>query len=475
MEACKMVEGGKKRFEKKRRGALQSLSMTHEPVNRPVVMGNGVAEMQFISGLGKKIQKKIRQYKKDLHAAVLPVAALLFPVILGMAALGVDAGSWLVNQRNLQNAADAAALAAAWEIARGDKSAYEEAAGKEAAHNHFNPTGSGNGMTITVTEGAGGHTTVRVDLTQNASLYFTSLFMGDVNIAAAAEAEVGVPTHEFCVLGLEQVEGSTVEVIGNVTVDSPACGIAVNSSADDALNLQGNVEINIGTVQITGDYHEQGNTSFIYETLRTNAPRTDDPYEEWEIDEYKGGCDGTESQQQISTNGTVVLSPGTYCGGLKISSNNDVIFEPGVYVMDGGDFEVTGGGTMTGDGVSFVLTSSTGTNYANLDITGGKTINFTAPDKGDEMEGVVFFQDRDAPPTGSENRILGTAAIDVDGAAYFPSQRLRFGGNASLSSTAGCVKLIARIVNFHGNPNIANNCEGSAALPIGTLYVNLTR
>lgn len=313
---------------------------------------------------------------------------------------------------------------------------------------------------------------VTVTLSQNARLFFSSLFTQEINISARSVADLNRPTHEFCVLGLEQVEGSTVEVIGNVTVNSPDCGIAVNSDADDALFLKGSVDITIGTVQITGDYVEQGNTTFWYDTLRTNAPRTDDPYADWDVEEYKGGCTGNESPQHISASGTVTVSPGTYCGGLKISGTNDVIFEPGVYVMDGGDFDVSGGGTLNGEGVSFIFTSSTEDNYGNLNVSGNKYVTFSAPPEGEEMEGVVFFQDRNAP-TESENKIVGTSTIDIDGAAYFPSQQLRFGGNSGLLDTGGCVKLIARIVSFHGNPSLTNNCEGNSPLPIGNLFVNL--
>lgn len=52
-------------------------------------------------------------YLGDTRGAILPIAAILFPIIIGMVALGVDAGSWLITKRNLQNAADAAVLAAA--------------------------------------------------------------------------------------------------------------------------------------------------------------------------------------------------------------------------------------------------------------------------------------------------------------------------------------------------------------------------
>jgi Flp pilus assembly protein TadG len=47
---------------------------------------------------------------------VIMVAALLFPVVLGMAGMAVDVGSYASERRTLQNAADSIALAAAQEL-----------------------------------------------------------------------------------------------------------------------------------------------------------------------------------------------------------------------------------------------------------------------------------------------------------------------------------------------------------------------
>src|SRR5438552_17369794 len=48
--------------------------------------------------------------------------SLFLVVLLGLVALGVDGGSLYLNRRQVQNAADAAALAGAFTMARGDPS-----------------------------------------------------------------------------------------------------------------------------------------------------------------------------------------------------------------------------------------------------------------------------------------------------------------------------------------------------------------
>jgi hypothetical protein len=66
---------------------------------------------------------------------VLLVGALLFPVLLGMAGMAVDIGSYASERRTLQNAADAIALAAAQELP--DESAATAAGQQWATRNNI--------------------------------------------------------------------------------------------------------------------------------------------------------------------------------------------------------------------------------------------------------------------------------------------------------------------------------------------------
>lgn len=60
--------------------------------------------------------KKLNSLKKDERGQALILVALSMVVLIGVAALSVDYGYLAWQKRDLQNAADAAALAAAWEL-----------------------------------------------------------------------------------------------------------------------------------------------------------------------------------------------------------------------------------------------------------------------------------------------------------------------------------------------------------------------
>ena len=123
--------------------------------------------------------------RRSEHGQVIMVAALLLPLLLGMAALAVDVGSYSAHRRNLQNAADAIALAAARDLpnatdARTTANVYAAKNGIDTAD-----------MTVTVIpQGSGvNNPTVRVAIQKSHSFVFIgALGVGAKLVSASAAA-----------------------------------------------------------------------------------------------------------------------------------------------------------------------------------------------------------------------------------------------------------------------------------------------
>ncbi|MCK5384983.1 MAG: hypothetical protein KAJ29_05350 [Alphaproteobacteria bacterium] len=406
--------------------------------------------------------------------AIAPIVALVLPVVLGVVGLGTDVSLWMVHKRNLQLSADSAALAAGWEIAKESSEHMLTSAIREAQRNGYDESANGD-LTIEIIEQTDDGIVVRATVSQDSNAYFSRiLFKDPVGVTADADVHVSDFNGKFCVLSLSEEDSSAVSILGSAEFIAPDCGLAINSTDDKALSLLGSVEVDVGTVRISGGYEVGGSVEFNYNLLKTNVAALEDPYEDLEIPSYSSCGSGKPKAMSISSSAT--LSPGVYCGGMSISGIGDVTFEPGTYIIDGGNFKVTGGGTLYGEGVTFILTGS-GTDYAQVDISGGRSVYFSAPLAGEDFEGVVFFQDRDAPQKSNlQNKIVGTSNIILDGVAYFPSQGLWFGGDANFSGMANpCTKLIAHTVTFSGTPLIANNCSGKAIEDVGNPSVHLIR
>jgi hypothetical protein len=399
-----------------------------------------------------------RQFIRDRKAAVLPMAALLFPVILGMTGLGVDASNWMMTRRNLQNAADAAAISAAWEIANGYDDTYEAVALSEAEKNGYDSSKAGSTLEVDYTVTEDGTENITANLSMRGKLWFSALlFNKDVSLANAAATAIIEPTGNFCILSLDEESDGAISAMGDSTIDANGCGLAVNSNSDTALDFTGSVVVHVGDVSIVGGHEVPDKIDFEYDSMRTNANPIPDPYTDLEVPPHS--CP-SYSETKVKTDQTITNASGikTFCGGLSISSGAVVHFEPGIYIIDGGDFSINSG-TVTGEGVTFILTNSGGGSWGNFDITGGD-ISFSAPGEGEDMAGIVFYQDRNAPASVHRNKFVGNGNISLDGVVYTPSRGLDFGGNSGATSET-CTKLIGKTIKFHGNPAIGNNCAGN--------------
>src|SRR5262245_60967308 len=86
---------------------------------------------------------------KRRRAAIIAQAVLVLAALLGMTGLVVDGGLMMSAQRSAQNAADAAAMAAAYELKRGNTVANAQTAATNFVQTY-------NGLSAaTVTDGNG--------------------------------------------------------------------------------------------------------------------------------------------------------------------------------------------------------------------------------------------------------------------------------------------------------------------------------
>jgi hypothetical protein len=206
-------------------------------------------------------------------------------------------------------------------------------------------------------------------------------------------------------------------------------------------------------LNVVGNYDVTGNGVLNSDTTPvTRSSAVADPYADLTVD-TPSSCDQTGYKSKAQK--TVTLDPGNYCSGFTVSAQSTVNLNSGTYYINGGDFKVNGGGTLTGSDVTIVLTGS-GSDYATMTINGGAVVSLSAPTSG-EYAGVVVMQDRNAPSSGS-NKLNGGSTTEFSGAVYFPSQPVEFtGGN---STGGGCTRLVALTIDIKGNADLQNQCDG---------------
>src|SRR5205823_401618 len=120
------------------------------------------------------------------QATVITVVFLV--VLLGMAALVLDIGSWYRADRATQSTADAAALAGAQALP------YDPASASSLALQYANKNGGGvSAGDVTISNGTGANDTIKVTVHRGANGVFTKLFgVNSVSVGSKATARASL-------------------------------------------------------------------------------------------------------------------------------------------------------------------------------------------------------------------------------------------------------------------------------------------
>ena len=218
------------------------------------------------------------------------------------------------------------------------------------------------------------------------------------------------------------------------------CGILINSVSTSGLFQSGTGCLQASVIKVVGGYSaactnpnpQAGVTAFEDPLLTLPAP-------------IYGACDYTANITVNSSN-PQRLTPGTYCGKIRVSANATLSFDPGLYILNGAGLDVSGQGTVTGSDVSFYLTQNSGVPDA-ITISGGATVTLSA-DAGGPLPGILFYHDRGS--TGNvTHRFTGGSNMELSGVLYFPSQTINFSGGSNLNDSQAMI--IADTVAFTGS------------------------
>ncbi len=377
---------------------------------------------------------------------------IVLSVLLGCCALALDVGLLELKQIQLQNAADAAAIGAAYQMEREQTSTsasaiadYKASASAEAGQNGF--VNGTNNVTVTTNMPpvsglyANNLASVQVNVKQTVSSIFRS---GSYSIAATA---VGVVPP--CVYFMSKNPLiTTLTIINNTHIHIGCAGYSGwNGFSDagtvasfDALYVVGPLSASSfnGTVAA-------GSPGY-YPTF--NAPVESDPLSYLASPAFSQ-CDSTHlAQTSIGTagsplQGTVQLYPGTYCGGLNIyglsPSLLTVNFNPGLYIITGGVTWM--GATITGKGVMFFMTKGGGypLTYGYGQFLVGSllfptvvTLSAATANSGGALAGVVIFGDRNWSG-GTTDFIFNNSTLNMDGIVYTTNTGMSF-ANGALTS-----------------------------------------
>ncbi|PBB35370.1 pilus assembly protein TadG-related protein [Mesorhizobium sp. WSM3868] len=386
-----------------------------------------------------------RRLRRGESGNVATIFALTLPIVVGGAGLGVETSYWYYSSLKLQATADAAAYAGALEKIQGSDNATITAAATQSATDN----GLGNGTITVHTPPTSGPNTakkaVEVILNQNLDRMFTSIFTQTKVPEQARAVALITDASKACVLALNQSASQAALFSGSTSVKLTGCSVMSNSSAADAIKVQGSAGLQADCLISVGGVSLNNPVTTTCKSPLTQALPASDPFSSLPAPAVTTPCRNVNGGKSAQT-----LVSGTYCSGMNLNGN--VALSSGTYVVQG-NLKINAGAVITCaapcTGVTIYMTGSN-----TISMNGNATVTLSAPTSG-TYSGVLFYGDRTG--TAAQSTFNGTATSSLTGAIYFPKQQVNYLGN--FSGANGCTQVVADTIQWSGNSTINQNCS----------------
>ena len=417
----------------------------------------------------------------DKRGNTIIIAAAALPLLIGSAGLATDTIQWALWKRQLQRAADSAAIAGVCERAASASSTtgVPAAVTKDMSLNQHTGMALQSGYPVISypADAGASKNQVKVVLAVKRPLAFSSMFMTNAPlIKTTAQAAAVGAAGDFCVLSLQNNSKTGIQATGNASIVMD-CGMMTDSTSTNAAAGQGSSSVTATTLAAAGGIQQSSN--WHVSSYQPYTPALADPYANLTPDSSDFSSCASSPPSLLVNNGNsgLVVTGGACYSSLSIQTNRTLTLSNGTYVISGGNVNIQG--TLNLINATILLTnktSGTGQTIGTFNMNATGQMNATAPTSG-KWSGMAIYQDRravDDAPTGnitasSPNKINGNSSNKVTGVIYFPSQQLTYNGDGTGSAT--CTQFVAKRIYWSGNSGINNftaNCDLAGITAITT-------
>ena len=403
--------------------------------------------------------KRIKEYIKNTDGNIASTMGVLaLPLMMG-GGVAIDYASLYHAKTNLQEAADAAALASAKEL--GLISTKDETV-KEVAKNYVNSS-----LIQTIGKKEGLHaadvstsiSTDRKQVTVDISYTWKPMIIQYINSEALPIKVQSIASlageQNVCVVALDTVSSNALDMTSKASMTANDCVIYSNSKSTSGINSVKQASITGTEILSAGGF--KGPDSSFNPVPITDVPVLDDPLKDREQIMPSQFCD--HKDRVINSNMT--LSPGTFCGGLTILGSSIVRLLPGEYIIKDGQLNVTGNSSLIGSDVSFFLTGIDST----FDFGVSTQVVLSAREEG-LMSGILFFEDRNSP-SDRIFRIRSKDAEQFEGAIYLSKGTLEIDKASRVGQKSAWTAIIAKRILIGNGPDIVINSDyANSSIPV---------
>jgi hypothetical protein len=415
---------------------------------------------------------------------VLIVFGAALPMLIGAAGLATDTIQWALWKRQLQRAADSAAIAGVYQrnmTALGATDGVEAAVLRDLTLNqHVGALDGAPAVDFPADTTAPNKRTNQVSVTLQfkKSLTFSSLFLKNPPIIKAKATAASVPgAGEYCVIALDDSDVTGADIGGSTHVDLGDCCLIANAEhPNEAFKNTGEGStVKAGCIAAVGGVQFSDSDNWDVDNYYPYSEPAADPFEHVEVPD-ESECDVTDTlgphvdadmTRPTSDAGKIICLTGGFDikAHLTLAAATYVINTSGT--NDGLKMtESESNASLTCNGCTIILTNfADPTKTGNFNFTGG-AVNITAPTAAGMYQGVALYQDRLAEDDGKRgsNHVRGNDSAGIQGVIYTPGRSLLYNGGGAVEQVDTCMQIVAKRVDFTGNSKIK---MGSACASAG--------
>ena len=245
-------------------------------------------------------------------------------------------------------------------------------------------------------------------------------------------------------VALNATADGALNLVGNASLNVNGGFVYVDSSSSKALTATGNATVSADATFVTGSDRLTGNASISGSLVLGSTPLSD-PLAWLPVPAATGLSVVSTAAVTVTSNSVQTLNPGIYQKGIALSGNAQVTLSPGVYYLADGGLSLSGNASLTGSGI-LIYNASTS---AGISITGNGTVSLTPATTG-TYAGVTVFQNRASTAAVT---IGGNGNLDIRGTLYVAQAPLTLTGNGA-APTLGSLDVADR-VTITGNGSVA--------------------
>lgn len=398
----------------------------------------------------------LRRFARQCAGNVTVITGLAAIPVIAAAGIAIDYSRGTRVESELQQIADAAALAAAAGKNISGTTSQKQAQRTAIAQNYIDAQLSSLGDAVSGTPVITvGPNTVDVAINATVSGSLAEVLTSSsqtMNVSVNSKAAFSKDSY-LCLLSTEDHDPESIYFQGNSEFMASVCTVQANSDDDNAMRTWGNAYAESDGFCAVGGWTGSG-----FEPPPENGcTAKPDPYASLVMPTV-GACDYNNKQVK---NTTATLDPGVYCGGLDVRTHGVANLNPGLYIMKDGPLKVDSQSTLNaGNAVVFYLTGST----ANVNFTSGASVTINAPKPGEGVGqsgnyvGFAFMQRSTAA-----NYISSGGDVNINGAFYAPNADLTVWANGDMNAASSYFPIITSKFLMNGTATLYVKLDWEAA------------